>query len=245
MDSSLAYDFLDDVQAAPRLVSVNQLKTWDRCRRKYYLDYVNNLHWPTDQSNFRFGQDMHKLLDYHSRALDCSAVLAQAPADIQKAWALLMASPIVQQPVIASEWGFQIPVNVCGVQWLVGRIDRLAREGERLLVIDWKTGTAVPKVPETDWQTLVYLYAAYEARHEFGLEALTPADLEFVYVEVRDAIREIRVPYSEQRHEEVQALLEKTLREMIEAEEYPLPDTCPDKYCPYPAICGIREVGSI
>ncbi len=241
MQSSPPQDFLADVRPRTRLISVNQLKTWSRCRKKYFLDYVNNLHWPTDQSNFRFGQDVHKLLDYHSRDLDCAAILEHSPADVQEAWDLLMASAIPRQPVVASEWGFHVPMEANGRHWLVGRIDRLSMEEGRLLVIDWKTGTAVPKTPETDWQTLVYLYAAFEARHEFGLDALVPEDLEFVYVEVRDTIREIRVPYSRKRHEEIRELLEKTIREMVGAEEYSLPGECPDKWCPYPAICGIRE----
>ncbi len=238
-----------DKSTSFRPFSVNQLKTWSRCKKKYFLDYVNKLHWPTDSKNFQLGQDVHKLLDYHSRQLDCTGIVASARQDVKSAWKLLMDDPIVHLPVLGNEWGFEVPMR--DNHWLIGRVDRISKDGDNILVIDWKTGTAVPKNPEDDWQTRVYLYSVYEAQKDlklkdFGLQAkLSPEAFRFVYVEVKDQIRSIPVLYTAERHEETRLLLDKTIGQIMNEIEYPLPETCPDKYCPYLNICGINEIKKI
>ncbi len=234
--------------SSPRLFSVNQLKTWSRCRKKYFLDYVNQLHWPTDHQNFQLGQDVHKLLDYHARGLNCEAIIGNATSEVQSAWRLLMADPMVKLPILGSEWGFQVPLTLDGSSnnWLVGRVDRIAQSDDRVLVIDWKTGTAVPKNPENDWQTRVYLYAVYEARQDLGLnERMTPEQFQFIYVEVKDQIRSIPVFYTSLKHEETRQVLRQTVGQIIFETAYSLPETCPDRYCPYENICGINASESI
>lgn len=238
---------LSEPSLVPR-ISVSQLKTWGRCRKKFQLDYVNKLRWPTDQSNFQLGQDVHKLLDYHARGLDCTQLLTTATPKVQQAWRLLMDAEITQKPIVASEWGFLVPLladDGSVMCWLDGRIDRISRDGDQpsdaLLVIDWKTGTAVPQSPETDWQTMVYLYATVEARKELGLVDITPEQMRFVYVEVKHQIREVTVAYDSQRHQEVGHFLKKTVQDILAEQDYPLPQACPDRYCPYGQVCGINK----
>jgi ATP-dependent helicase/DNAse subunit B len=225
-------------------LSVSQLKTWSKCKKKYYYDYIKELRWPSDQSNFKLGQRVHKLMEFQSRGLDCTPLVTAAEHNVQQAWNNLIRHPITHLPILGSEWGFLIPIHLDEQNvWLEGRIDRISERNNdskaQVIVIDWKTGTAVPKQPEADWQTQVYLYATVESAKELGLKSLTPEEVAFVYVEVKDQVREIEIPYSSMQHQAVKQRLEQTLQAIAQEEDFPLPKFCPDKFCPYRAICGI------
>jgi hypothetical protein len=237
-----------------RQLASDSLKSWSRCKRQFYYKYVRRLQWPADIQHFRLGRDVHKLLDYQARGLDCEVLLRNAPEDVRLSWRKLLAHPIVQLPVIANEWAFHAPIRHENgeTDWLTGRIDRVARDGERVLIIDWKTGTGVPRQAEADWQTLLYTYALVEvadspSASNLGLcqtGPLQPEQVAFVYVEVKadtsTPIREVTVPYSRTRHAEVGQLLRKTLHAMADEENYDLPNECPDRFCAYRPICGIE-----
>ena len=227
-----------------KLISPDQLKNWSRCKRKYYYQTILKLNWPSDQRNFKLGQDVHKLMDYLSSDLDCTLLQPAATPDVRRCWEALTTHAIANLPIVASEWAFTVPM---GEAWLVGRIDRIARDGDQILIIDWKTGTATPKNPEADWQTRVYSYAVTECYAELGLQPVSPEQLRFVYVEVKPQtgqIREVTVPYSREKHEATRALLEETVVAMANETEFVLPNTCPDRYCGYRSICGIDQVAS-
>jgi RecB family exonuclease len=219
-------------------VSADHFKRWERCQLQYKYRYLLRLQWPADQSNFELGKSVHKLLEFQSRGIDGSLVATQAREDIRKSWQLLMAHPITQLPVLANEWGFTVPL--AENTWLNGRIDRIARdEAGRVLIIDWKTGTGVPRNPDAAWQTVIYCFAVMEAREELGLPDLTPEQIRFVYVEVRDAVRLIEIPYDSIRHETTRSRLLKTLNDIQTATDHRLPDRCPDKFCSFRPLCGI------
>ncbi|MBK8189230.1 MAG: PD-(D/E)XK nuclease family protein [Vampirovibrionales bacterium] len=228
---------------AVRQWSVNHFKTWRRCRRKFELDVVQALRWPSDQRNFALGQDVHKLMDYQARGFDCEALVAAASPGVQRAWRLLMAHPASQWPAIASEWGFLTPLATTPRSWLTGRIDRISKDPQtgRIWVIDWKTGTAAPREPHADWQTIAYRYAVCEAKRELGLDAsFRPEEIGFLYVEVKDRIRVMEIPYDQDAHEAARCLLRDTAQAMTDARAFPLPPSCPDRHCPYSPVCGIR-----
>jgi hypothetical protein len=245
------------------LVSVNQFKTWTKCKKKYYYDYVQKLRWPTDQSHFQFGKTIHKLFEYQARGLDFADLLTQASPEIQGAWAALQEHPIPHLPVVASEWAFHVPIAFKNKKvWLAGRVDRISLEDDTLLILDWKTGTSAPSLPEVDWQTTLYLYAVLEAQKELHLEkchfkkdqetqefqhleprAFSPESLRFVYVEVKKQdVKAISILYNAEKHQATQERLIRTLAQMNQEKGYQLPNQCPDPYCPYRSICGIQDV---
>ena len=144
----------------------------------------------------------------------------------------------------------QAPITV----WLTGRVDRVVKtlvntpaKHSFYWVVDWKTGTAVPPDFKQAWQTRLYLYAIWEARHQLGLpETVTIEQLGFVYVEVKpkrkQAVRLYEVLYSQAQHEQTKADLTRVLTGMYLERRFELPATCPDSYCPFGAICGIAPV---
>lgn len=233
-----------------RRISADQLKQWSRCRKQYYYKAVLGLRWPASQSNFELGQAVHKLMDYQSRQLPLAQLLEQTKPEISQAYKSLSTHQLAKATIIANEWAFHVPVYFAETEepvWLVGRIDRVAlleKEGRpHLIVIDWKTGTAVPKNPEQAWQTQIYLYALVEAAGQLGYAGLKPEQVSFAYVEVRqNLLSEVILPYDEQKHKAALENIKKTLAHMAEETLYEIPKTgCPDRYCQYNSICGVNQ----
>jgi len=239
-------------------VSSDAFKSWSRCKRQFYYKHVKRLQWPADIQHFRLGRDVHKLLDYQARELDCELLLSNAPRDVRLSWQKLIAHPTVHLPVLANEWAFHVPLQTeqgkC--EWATGRIDRVARSGNEIWVIDWKTGTGVPRNPEADWQTRLYLYALVEvagmpSAADLGLKIdgpLRPEQVRFVYVEVKadeyTPVREVNIEYNQAKHEATRQVLQAILSQLAVEEEFALPDNgvCPDRYCSYRSICGIERM---
>ncbi|MEB3287096.1 MAG: PD-(D/E)XK nuclease family protein [Vampirovibrionales bacterium] len=261
-----------------RPLSPDQFKTYARCQKKYELQYIRRLNWPSDQRNFELGKNVHKLMEYQARNLPLSHLLKDAPASTQQVWQKLFDHPISHWPIIASEWAFSAPVYLSESHseekyWISGRIDRIAWEeaAQTLWVLDWKTGTAAPKKPETDWQTRIYLWAVYRAYQTLQAEyrslahvdagntqlvslpeVILPEQIKFMYLEVsvKDSsapIREIVVPFNQQRLATVCDAIEQQLHKIQNStlnDTFPLPGACPDAYCPYLNICGIQDVST-
>jgi CRISPR/Cas system-associated exonuclease Cas4 (RecB family) len=223
----------------PESYSVNQLKTWSKCNKKYELDSVRRLQWPSNPKNFRLGKGVHQLLDYESRSLPLKPILDCSDTDIVLVWEHLHDSRWAQLPILASEWGFSLEV---GGSWIYGRIDRIVKDGDIIKILDWKTGTGIPIAPKEDWQR-VYLYAVFEAQPDLGL-SIQPEQLNFTYVQVKgQAIQEVEIPYTQAMHQETAQRLISTIRTIENTEVYTLPPACPDRYCPYRKICGIEAKG--
>lgn len=231
----------------PLLLSADSLKQWSRCKQQFLYKTVKGLRWPSSPANFAFGTQVHKLLDYASReGLPYQPLLAHCSPEVKQAFQLLHQSPLGQAPIIASEWAFTVPILVEEGKrpvWLQGRVDRLAEWDNGLAIIDWKTGTAIPRDPATAWQTLAYCYGVYEARDQLGLNDLAADHLSFIYLQVKGTIlKEVRLPYSASQHQQVKKRLAELASNILEERLFALPPSCPDRFCPYASLCGIETL---
>src|SRR5687767_10737836 len=93
-------------------ISADTLKSWSRCKRQFAYKYVASLQWPSDNRNFSLGREVHKLLDYQSRGLNCDLLLGGASEKVALTWQKLMNHPATQWETIASEWEFHVPFNL-------------------------------------------------------------------------------------------------------------------------------------
>jgi hypothetical protein len=243
-------------------LSVDALKKWSRCKKQFYYDVAKKLRWPSDKRNFQLGQDVHKLMDYAAKNLPTDLLEPAMTPAVTTSWKALQAHPLAAAPVLASEWGFSLPFENSTV-WLEGRVDRIAwdTDNQKLLVLDWKTGTSIPKDADNDWQTRVYCYATVLLASTFtasirnlpdtlsvqlSKEAWKPEAVEFRYVEVRNgATRVVSVPYNSEKHQQTHMELTKVIRAIRQERRYALPVACPDRYCAYRAICGIDDISPL
>jgi hypothetical protein len=235
-------------------ISADTLKAWSRCKRQFVYKYVARLQWPSDARHFSLGKEVHKLLDYQSRNLPCDVLLETAEEKVKRSYEKLIRHRTTQWPVIASEWEFNIPMRLSSgkVEWLNGRMDRVSRDGDKVWIIDWKTGMGAPRNASEAWQTRLYLFALLELAQspsaaDLGIADLTPEKLGFLYVIVKadlhSAVEEVPLAYSGVQHEATRQFLLTTLETMSVEEDYLLPDRCPDRYCLYRKLCGMSMPG--
>ncbi|MCA9841519.1 MAG: PD-(D/E)XK nuclease family protein [Vampirovibrionales bacterium] len=241
--------------------SVNHLKTWRQCPKKFELALERRLNWPSDPKNFRLGKGVHQLLDYRASGLAIEAIVAASDADIALGYQRLAESPWGQANVVASEWGFSLCLpdeDGSHSRWIYGRVDRIVRhptDPKQVVILDWKTGTRIPQQIETDWQTRIYLLAVYLSRHDLGLAGLELEQLAMTYVKFNphtegtpenEAVLPIEtatVPYTDALHADTLTRLTDSFRAIDHARlsgHYALPRRCPDRHCPYRHVCGIQ-----
>jgi RecB family exonuclease len=232
----------------PITLSADALKTWERCPQQFAWKHLDRLQWPADHSNFVLGTRVHKLMDYHARNLDVDALLPHQPPDVVATWRTLLAHPAAQWPVVASEWGFELPVGLLAEQpysngpiWVTGRIDRVAWHQNQLWIIDWKTGTAAPKHAELAWQTGVYALAvahAWQSLPQGPWQQQPPQTLTMAYVSASTTHSHMHtVVLNAQTLAQWQTRLTQACQALTSATQYPPATPCPDKWCPFRSIC--------
>lgn len=241
----------------PLLLSADSLKQWSRCKKQFFLKTVEGKRWPSNPGNFTLGTQVHQFMDYSSQPQSpWEPLLDLAPDTSRQAFETLLTSPLAQAEVIASEWAFTVPLQVSlalpsqpktvKTVWLQGRVDRIASYQGKLVIIDWKTGTATPRDADTAWQTVVYLYALREAWQQLaetiGGKPPEASDLRFCYLEVKGQnLRETWINYSLDAHQRNRKRLLDTLSAMLTETYFTLPPRCPDRYCPFLYHCSILD----
>jgi RecB family exonuclease len=253
LHTSATHTLAPSVQT-PWLLSPNHLKEWDKCRKQFYYKTVLKQRWLSDERNFQLGKAVHALMDIDAKGMETQHLLQAQPPAIQEAFRLLRQHPSAQHPTLKSEWVFEFPcLNTDTFTpfpyiYVSGRVDRISQEPStgKVWVIDWKTGTAVPPDYPNAWQTRLYLLAVWECRHVLGLNDLEPNQLGFRYVAVkpgkRTPVEVFDVPCDVAYLEETRQRLSQRVQDILAETRFPLPTSCPDRFCPYASVCGIQPL---
>ncbi|MEW5820855.1 MAG: PD-(D/E)XK nuclease family protein [Cyanobacteriota bacterium] len=210
----------------------NSFKTYDRCKRKYYYEYVKKLHWPGIDSDYELGLSVHKLLDYQAKGFNVDIFLKSCRIDIKELWSYLYNSEIIKYPVIESEWAFNTKINSSNY-WVQGRIDRLVKiDKKKYAIIDFKTGQQLPSTKTEDWQSIVYLFCTVSAKN------FKPEEIEFWYyrVEKEPEIRIIK--YDSDLHKLFESKISNKINEILSTNTWNISENCNKKYCPYTVLCS-------
>lgn len=225
------------------MLTLSHLQSWQRCQKQYYYKHHLGYQWPREEGRFVLGKAVHKLLEYQARGLATDHLLDKVDPPITSYTRLLSAHPLGQAPIVASEWAFHLPVAGAdgGLVWWTGRVDRIVRfKAGRIGILDWKTGTAIPKNPQAAWQTRLYLAAVWTLRDRLKLGIKTPDQLVFVYAGVKGPqVQCVEVPYALDHYTATLAELAVVSAELADPLAFALPVRCPDSFCPYGGICGI------
>jgi CRISPR/Cas system-associated exonuclease Cas4 (RecB family) len=156
--------------------SPNMLKTYQSCPKKFYYRYVDGVNVPMSATPFEKGKKIHALANYFLQGVNISRIETALTDSEREVWKTLLANPFFQKDYFKSE--YQLSCKI-GEFWVGGRLDAVVTTGDEFYILDYKTGS-IPKNPEYDYQTMVYLLAL--DRFLKGKYS----SLSFVYINLKD-----------------------------------------------------------
>lgn len=204
--------------------SPNMLKTFENCQKKYYFKYVQNISVPQPVSFFEKGKNIHALANYYLRGTDISSLLPALSDEEKQIWGRLLNNEFFQKTYVNSEYNLSAKINDF---WIGGRLDALMRDGDDYFILDYKTG-AIPKNPEYDYQTMVYLICADRVLKVYN-------SLKFVYIDLKNNKNYVINFDSDKKVEYINALT-LLCAKISQTTEFGLStDKC--KFCEYSKLC--------
>lgn len=204
--------------------SPNMLKTFETCQKKYYFKYVQNISVPQPVSFFEKGKNIHALANYYLRGTDISSLLPALSDEEKQIWGRLLNNEFFQKTYVNSEYNLSAKINDF---WIGGRLDALMRDGDDYFILDYKTG-AIPKNPEYDYQTMVYLICADRVLKVYN-------SLKFVYIDLKNNKNYVINFDSDKKVEYINALT-LLCAKISQTTEFGLStDKC--KFCEYSKLC--------
>ncbi|OGI00033.1 MAG: hypothetical protein A2104_03730 [Candidatus Melainabacteria bacterium GWF2_32_7] len=214
----------------------DKFNTWEKCKKRYYFKYIKELKWPELGDNYKLGQSIHALIDYYLRGLKVDHLLKTADSEIKTHWESIQNHSIIKNDVIVTEWAFNSRIGD-SKYWLNGRIDAVFynKEQAKYIIADWKTGQNIPKNPESDFQSMLYLYAFYRGHKDLKLK-LKQEDIVFQYIKTPNMDNPSSISFSTKKdYEEI--FLEK-INEIESTKVFYKTDPCPLKtHCQYKKLC--------
>lgn len=161
--------------------SPNMLKTFKSCPLKYKFKYIDRISLPQKASFFEKGKKVHALANYYLKGDDISKFEPTLNENEKIAWNNLKSNEFFSYKYVNSEYNLSCKI---GDYWIGGRLDAIVKkhknESETYYILDYKTGS-IPKNPEYDYQTIVYLLCLSSAPF------ITPQDeIKFVYIDLKN-----------------------------------------------------------
>lgn len=223
--------------------SPNMLKTYKTCPKKFYYMYIEGVRVPQSSTPFEKGKKIHALANYYLQEINISRIeTALSPAE-KDLWNLLLENPFYRKKCLKSEFQLSckldrhekvndadIYLENCSV-WIGGRMDAVVHDGGEYYILDYKTGS-IPKNPEYDYQTMIYLLCMDRYLKQYDL-------LSFVYINLKDKQNyvikfneQIKLKYEQQIVEICDRIIKDTLY-------IPNHNNC--KFCEFAKICTERK----
>ncbi len=204
--------------------SPNMLKTFKSCPKKYYFKYVQKISMPQKSSFFDKGKKIHALANYYLRGDNIDNLEKSLNNEEQHIWQTLKNNEYFQKTYVASEYNLSCKI---GDYWVGGRLDALMKDENNYYILDYKTG-AIPKNPEYDFQTVVYLLCASKRYGD---------NLKFVYIDLKNNQNYI-IDFTPERETQYQQQIIEICEEITNTqfpEEIEHSKIC--SFCEYRKIC--------
>ena len=156
--------------------SPNMLKTYQSCPKKFYYRYVETVNVPMSATPFEKGKKIHALANYFLQGVNISRIETALTDEELLVWKTLQDNQFFQKDYYKSEYQLSCKIKD---YWIGGRIDAVVTSGDDYYILDYKTGS-IPKNPEFDFQTMVYLLALDKfLKGKYNT-------LSFVYINLKD-----------------------------------------------------------
>ena len=242
--------------------SPNMLKTFEACPKKYYFKYIQKISVPQKSAVFETGKKVHALANYYLRGDDITKMEKALNSDEKLIWEQLKNNEFFKKSYINSEYNLSCKI---GDYWIGGRLDALMKsrttglsEGKKTgnlteqksstiqpfnhstnyYILDYKTGS-IPKNPEYDYQTMVYLLCASKLLEKQTLKQVQSdvRNIKFVYIDLKNNQNCIIdfTPEKEKEYEKnILAICDKITNAQL-PEEIEHSKMC--EFCEYRKIC--------
>lgn len=237
----------------PLTLNRSMLSTYQTCQRQFQLRYVDKLAWPNNPFDEQFeqarilGERFHQLIHRFFLGLNIESLKDEDPTLAIWLKRFLVWSESLPPGKRSVELNLAVPI---ASHYLTGRLDLTILSEDTAHIYDWKTAIR-PQEKERLWQdmqTRIYLALVAEGGDAIG-RSFNPANISLTYWYPLDPPVEIRLDYSQKKHEKNWRILEDLVSgiEWLMRQDATWPKTvnlnnC--RRCPYQIICD-RQVGSI
>lgn len=206
--------------------SVNMLKTFDTCIKKFDFKYNQKISMPQNPELFEKGKKIHALANYYLRGANITKLETALSNEEKEVWEKLKSNEFFSKKCLHSEYNITSKV---GDYWVFGRLDALMKDGEDYFILDYKTGQ-IPQNPQNDFQTMVYLICADKILKEYN-------SLKFIYIDLKNNKNHVIEFSNSQRDIFENAIISKckAITETKNFDENLSSSKC--KYCEYKKIC--------
>lgn len=188
--------------------SPNMIKTYINCPKQFYYKYIDNFTLPHSQKPFEKGEKIHALANYNLQGIKIDRIENALTREEKDIWESLKQNPFYNMKVLKTEFVLNAKINKF---WINGRIDAIVMDNNEYYILDYKTGT-IPKNPEYDPQTMVYLYCVDKYLKDYS-------KLSFVYINLRDKNNYV-IEYTPLQKKDYQIILETTCDKINEDNSY-------------------------
>lgn len=162
-----------------QIFSPNMLKTFEECPKKYEFRYIQKLSVPQTAKIFEKGKKIHALAHYYLRGDSIEKFLSTLNEEEKQLWEKLLKNEYFQKKYINSEYNLTARL---GEYWIGGRLDAFMKSENIYYILDYKTG-AIPKNPQEDFQTMIYLICAEKILSKGWGQNF---NLNFVYIDLKN-----------------------------------------------------------
>lgn len=141
--------------------SANSLKLLEKSPKEFIERYIYNLDIFKKDKRSELGQKFHSLICAYIKGYDIEKAALELDNKEEDIWQNLKNElNKIKKYFIKNEYSFLIKEKYNNKSYyLTGRFDGIAKINDEYIIYDWKT-LNLPKDPENDLQTVVYLFCA-------------------------------------------------------------------------------------
>lgn len=210
------------------IISPAMLKIFEECPQKYKFMYVDKISLPQNKYFFEKGKKIHAIASYYIKGFDVSKLENALNETERKIWNYLKSTEYFKYEFLKSEYQLNMKIAEC---WIGGRLDALVKDENNYYILDYKTGE-IPKNPEFDYQTMIYLLCADKKIKNYD-------SLSFVYLDLKNN-SEYKIQFTDELKAMYQEKLSKTLKQLVLTANYKQKMLQDNKCnCDYCKICSI------
>jgi len=205
------------------------LKTFAECEKKYELRYIKKINVPQPAGIFEKGKKIHALANYYLKGENIEKFLPTLTSEEQILWNKLLNNEYFKKNYINSEYNLTARINDF---WVGGRLDAFMKTGNHYYILDYKTGS-VPKSPESDFQTMIYLICADKILKKGWGDNF---DLSFIYINLKDDINHV-IEFNQEKGLTYEKAITDTCYKITTTQTFcKNPGRC--KFCEYNKLCN-------